>query len=810
MTDPNSSHERQLTDLRRQKRLACLRALRGAGAVSLAELARVTSLSRPTVESILTELIEQGLVRETTAPGDGTRRMGRPARHFEFQAGSGYAVGIDVGVHMITGLICDLGGRVRAAVHRPTDPAVNGAERLRAARQVQAELLARVGVSEQRLAAVVVAVPGITDGERVVLSYPIPDWTGVRLAARFAHGADHPVQLENDINMAALAEHRLGAGELADDMVLIQIGHRIGAAVMLGGTLFRGSRFAAAEIGDLAWTGWGDWETGAVRDEIEAAGGIEAIVQRASGGDEDARAAIGRYARRIAPGVSALAMALDPSVVVIGGGLSPAGALLIDPLRDELERMARAVAIAPLAQSMFGADATAYGALIRALELGSAHLLGSQDDEVPRLQPLDPAATHPAEAATDGATPAEAVPAAGRQRTAATTSTTPPLRIGVVGVGARAPLATSVGASTVPAWVVAVADPDPGAATRARQLFGDAVTVRTDHRDLLADDLDAALVISPDDTHAGIATDLLEAGVAVYLEKPLATSTAEADRVLAAAARTGTRLYVGHNMRHMGVVRLLRELIERGEIGEVKTVWCRHFVGNGGDYYFKDWHADRSRSTGLLLQKAVHDLDVIHWLAASRGRDVVAMGDLQVYGQITDRLDPSAPAGTLMPDWFSYDNWPPLTQTGLNPVVDVEDTSMLLMRMDNGVLASYAQCHFTPDYWRSYTVIGTEGRLENAGDGDGDSVRVWNRRTGYAEYGDHEYTVAGDRSGHDDADRRIVDEFLRWIAHGDPVTSTPLDARDAVAVAAAATESLRSGSRPVRVAAAGADIERHF
>ncbi len=62
----------------------------------------------------------------------------------------------------------------------------------------------------------------------------------------------------------------------------------------------------------------------------------------------------------------------------------------------------------------------------------------------------------------------------------------------------------------------------------------------------------------------------------------------------------------------MDVVRTLRRVIQEGRIGEVKAViWCRHFVGNGGDYYFKDWHADRSRTTGLLLQKAAHDIDVM-------------------------------------------------------------------------------------------------------------------------------------------------------------------------------------------------------
>ena len=94
------------------------------------------------------------------------------------------------------------------------------------------------------------------------------------------------------------------------------------------------------------------------------------------------------------------------------------------------------------------------------------------------------------------------------------------------------------------------------------------------------------------------------------------------------AYETGARLYVGHNMRHMPVVQTMRQLIQDGAIGDVKAIWCRHFVGHGGDFYFKDWHADRSRTTGLLLQKGAHDIDVIHWLAGASTREVTAMGEL--------------------------------------------------------------------------------------------------------------------------------------------------------------------------------------
>lgn len=381
------------------------------------------------------------------------------------------------------------------------------------------------------------------------------------------------------------------------------------------------------------------------------------------------------------------------------------------------------------------------------------------------------------------------------------------LRVAVVGMGERGAIGQWVNQPGSGARVVAVVDPELRQEARAQSLFGADVRMHRSHRDLSATDIDAALVTSPDDTHAEVAIDLLRAGIPIYLEKPIATSTEEADRILAVAQQTGTRLYVGHNMRHTAMARLMKEIIDRGEIGEIKSVWCRHFVGNGGDFYFKDWHADRSRSTGLLLQKAAHDIDFIHWLTSSHSVQVVGMGELMVYGDISDRRDRS---GERMRDWFSMDNWPPLSQTGLNPVVDVEDVSMVLMRLESGVLASYQQCHFTPDYWRNFTVIGTEGRLENFGDKGGGVIRVWNKRVDFSPEGDASYPIIDDETGHDTADALCVAEFLQFIRTGARPLTSALGGRHAVAAGIAATESLRSGSRPIFVDTLPGDVTEYF
>lgn len=379
------------------------------------------------------------------------------------------------------------------------------------------------------------------------------------------------------------------------------------------------------------------------------------------------------------------------------------------------------------------------------------------------------------------------------------------VRIGVIGVGARSKLALH--ATHYGGKITVAADPSPQGPKRLAQKLGEGIELVEDTTAAIKHGIDAAFVTSPDDTHADITCELLEAGVPVYLEKPIAITIESADRVLRTAYETGTKLYVGHNMRHMSVVRLMYDLIQKGTIGNVKAIWTRHFVGHGGDYYFKDWHATREHGTGLLLQKGAHDIDVMHWLAGSQTREVTAMGDLMVYDKVTDRADNSA---SLMSDWFDMSIYPPAKQRGLNPVIDVEDISMMLMRMDSGVLGSYQQCHFTPDYWRNYTIIGDEGRIENFGDSEGGVVKVWNQRSDWRGEGDLEIPIIGDAGGHGDADVLTVAEFMRFITEGGPTDTNPLSARDSVAAGIAATESIRNGSVPTLIPTVEAEVADYF
>jgi predicted dehydrogenase len=364
------------------------------------------------------------------------------------------------------------------------------------------------------------------------------------------------------------------------------------------------------------------------------------------------------------------------------------------------------------------------------------------------------------------------------------------LRIGVVGLGLRASLAAHANRPGKGAVVTSACDVRPEAADRARELYGPHVGFGTDLDAFLENDLDAVFLFSPDWLHEEQALACIDRGLALYIEKPLAVTVEGCDRILAAARERGTRLFVGHNMRYMTIVRRMKALVDEGRIGEVKSVWCRHFISYGGDAYFRDWHAESRYGTGLLLQKGAHDLDVMHWVSGATTRRVSAFGNCAVYGALPRRA-PDDPYSAV-PD---VSHWPPRTQSGFNPEIDVEDQTVMIMEMDRGIRGAYLQCHFTPDAWRNYTFIGTEGRIENFGDGPESPIFLFNRRTdGYRMIGDDVFRgTPVSAGGHGGADPLIVADFLETLRTGAETAATPQAAREAVAAGVAATESLRAG-----------------
>lgn len=354
----------------------------------------------------------------------------------------------------------------------------------------------------------------------------------------------------------------------------------------------------------------------------------------------------------------------------------------------------------------------------------------------------------------------------------------------------------------------AVCDRNPAMLERYREEHPDSrAYLCSDWKELLANpDVDAVCIMVRDQYHEEIAVAALEAGKAVYLEKPMALSVEGCDRILETAWRTGSKLFIGHNMRYVPSILKMKEIIDSGLIGEIQSVWVRHFI-NYGSCYFRHWCARRETCNGLLLQKGAHDIDVIHWLAGGYTTRVVGMGRLSVYNRTTGRLAP----GEAPDRKISWDPgcWPPLELKGLDPDLNVEDHNMMLMQLDNGVQASYEQCMYTPDAERNYTFIGTRGRVENIGDFGDCRIHVWTRRGSRSEP-DIIYHLKATDEGHGGSDPEIVNAFFDFVRIGKNPVVSPVAARNAVAAGAMAHYSMRHGNIPMDIPPVRPELLEYF
>lgn len=371
------------------------------------------------------------------------------------------------------------------------------------------------------------------------------------------------------------------------------------------------------------------------------------------------------------------------------------------------------------------------------------------------------------------------------------------VRIGVIGLGWRGDVTRYWHQPEGRSVIVAGSDTDPKRLERYRQRINPEAAVTLDYREMLErKDIDAIVITSPDSCHEEHTVAALQAGKHVYCEKPLAITVKGCDRMLEAWRTSGKQFMIGFNMRYMNMYRTMKGIVDSGDIGEVKAIWVRHFVGLGSDYYYHSWHGQSQNTTSLLLQKGSHDIDIIHWLAGGYARKVAAFGGLDYFGgeRPNDLTCPDCREKNVCPEA----RFGALTRCAFRQEIDVEDNSMVIMELDGGIKASYMQCHFTPDYQRNYTIIGTEGRIENS-ELEG-KVYVKSRNSGkLSGLSDRVYEIKKAEGSHNGADPKICEDFIGMILDGKEPVASPIDGRMSVAVGCAATKSMRSGGTPVPV-----------
>src|SRR5256886_7988097 len=223
--------------------------IRRAGRVSRADLARISSLSKPTVSGVLADLERAGLVRVS---GTRTGLPGPAAVLYEIRPEAGFVLGLDVGRKYLRGAIGDLTGTVRARASLRSQ-AAGGHGRVAQLVQLAEQLCAEVGVDLPGITQVVLGSPGVYDPGRdaLALAGALTGWERpvVLTQLRRAFGAD--LVMVNDVDAAALAERSHGHGRQVDSFAFLSVGTGIWMGLGLGGRLHRGAHGAAGEIGYL-------------------------------------------------------------------------------------------------------------------------------------------------------------------------------------------------------------------------------------------------------------------------------------------------------------------------------------------------------------------------------------------------------------------------------------------------------------------------------------------------------------------------------------------------------------------------------
>ncbi|MFJ4646238.1 ROK family transcriptional regulator [Streptomyces bobili] len=396
-----------------------LRLMQDQGPLTAGQLKQLTGLSRPTVADLVERLAAAGLIEVVGEAGE--QRRGPNARLYGIVTGRAHLAALDVRTEGVAVLVSDLVGRVLAEASVPiggdmgTGPAVEQAVTVveRALKESGADRLHTVGIG----------APGLIDPASGELrdSSGLPAWHRRLVAALQERLPEARVTVENETNLAALAEQREGAASDRDTFVLLWLGHGTGAAVVLDGALRRGASGGTGEIGFLPVPGTTglpsatDCEGGfhslagsaavvalarehgigparePVPGEPEAAALVRAAVAQspdAADGAADSTpgsgldtASCGRFldalADRLAIGAASVVAVLDPGCVVLGGEVGQAGGeALATRVADRLRRMAPLPT--QVRPSLLGGSAVLRGALLTARESAQEELFGGQ------------------------------------------------------------------------------------------------------------------------------------------------------------------------------------------------------------------------------------------------------------------------------------------------------------------------------------------------------------------------------------------------------------------------------------------------
>lgn len=386
------------------------------------------------------------------------------------------------------------------------------------------------------------------------------------------------------------------------------------------------------------------------------------------------------------------------------------------------------------------------------------------------------------------------------------------VRIGVIGCGGRAFLATDMQAHPL-GEVVACCDISLASAQNFAKIMGRhgaQVGLITDDPEQLysSRDVDAIFICTPDHTHAAIALHCKEAGKHVFCEKPLAINLKDCDKMVRAFEGSKLVFATGLCLRFNVLTLELKRIVSSGEIGDVKLAYGVDSVSPGGQYYFHRWMSRKQYVTSLLLQKGCHSLDIFNWVLDSKPREVFAYGGLDYFGGKESKdlrcsnCDEAKTCPEFLPTVIDTDYSKRLRTEDFcawSEEIDVGDNAQVLVSYENGAKLSYTECHFTPDYVREFTFVGTKGRVigwyANPNKTPRESYIEIQMRKSFTR---KRSECAFKHGGHNGGDPGVVADFLEAVANGRKPLTDVLAGRECAAISIAAEQSIETG-KPVKI-----------
>lgn len=352
------------------------------GKASRPELAQATGLSKPTISVALANLERAGLLQ---AVGLRAGVAGRSALLYQVRPQAGWVLAVDIGRAYVRLAVADLVGQI-VARRQASSRSARAADLVAQLKRLAGEVATEAGASRDEITLAVFGTPGIHHREtgRLYLAPNLPGWNRAGAVQRLAEVAGPQFLVENDTDLAAMAEAAYGLGAGVSHFAYVSIGTGTGMGIMIDGKLYRGFQGAAGEISYLP-VGEGDpvlSEPNSRRrgmfESVAAADGIVALARRlgmanastakdvldaAREGDPTAQRVVTIEVDHVAHAIASVSAVLDPELVVLGGGIgAQAGDLLVGPV---IERLRNLVALRPprIEVSTLGTDAVLLGAL---------------------------------------------------------------------------------------------------------------------------------------------------------------------------------------------------------------------------------------------------------------------------------------------------------------------------------------------------------------------------------------------------------------------------------------------------------------